>query len=360
VISLSRINNHSLAQELLPLSVRSEGSALPTARPLHAQPDADRVVPHLAVRALVSLEAVDVCLAALEGPYRAGALQALRLMHTSRVVNGLIERLGKTTSAELRRDLLSTLVRLYHREPDYDGSWWGIRPDNTGPFYDLQDWDQTRRIDDVLTNALLDADPETARFLRIELPRHQVTLPRAPSGDEDTPAVEKSAPVVIAPPDPNNPNQLGNLSFEVAAGRVLAASGDAARGKELFTRQNCRSCHTDANGQTPKGPHLVDIGKRYKAPELVESILKPSAKLAQGYETYSFALSDGKLVSGFIVTESAQTVRIRDLQGVQAELKKSQIDERVRQDKSAMPEGIVGTLTAAELADLIAYLQSLE
>ena len=62
---------------------------------------------------------------------------------------------------------------------------------------------------------------------------------------------------------------------------------------------------TTADGQAPKGPHLVDIGKRYKPDELVESILKPSAKLAQGYESYTFAMVDGTVVTGFVVSEAA-------------------------------------------------------
>jgi cytochrome c551/c552 len=64
--------------------------------------------------------------------------------------------------------------------------------------------------------------------------------------------------------DPTNRNQIGNLTYDVASRRALAASGDTARGKALFQAQSCVACHTDADGQTPKGPHLVDIGKRYK------------------------------------------------------------------------------------------------
>ena len=52
-----------------------------------------------------------------------------------------------------------------------------------------------------------------------------------------------------------------------------------ARREALFKAQSCVACHTTADGQTPKGPHLADIGKRYKPDE---SALKPSAKLAQG------------------------------------------------------------------------------
>ena len=102
---------------------------------------------------------------------------------------------------------------------------------------------------------------------------------------------------------------------------VVAAPGDteiAGRGRDQFTVVRCRArCRTDADGQTPKGPHLVDIGKRYSPAELVESILKPSAKIAQGYEAYSFAMADGRVVNGFVVSEGASTVQVRESFGAQ-------------------------------------------
>src|SRR5262249_12087233 len=119
------------------------------------------------------------------------------------------------------------------------------------------------------------------------------------------------------------------------------------------------ACHTDADGQTPKGPHLVDIGQRSKAEELVESILKPSAKLAQGYETYRFAMLDGRIITGFVVSEGADVVLVREATGVQRELKRADIESRTQQKVSAMPEGIVNNLMPGQLADLIAYLKSL-
>ena len=57
---------------IIPLTARPEGSPMPTTRPVQAQPDPDRVVPHLAVRALVKLRAVDACLEAIDGPHREG------------------------------------------------------------------------------------------------------------------------------------------------------------------------------------------------------------------------------------------------------------------------------------------------
>jgi putative heme-binding domain-containing protein len=104
----------------------------------------------------------------------------------------------------------------------------------------------------------------------------------------------------------------------------------------------------------------VEIGKRYKADELIESILKPSAKLAQGYETYRFVTTDERVFQGFVVSERADATVIRESNGVQRELKKEEITTRVMQKQSAMPDGLAANLTPEQLADLIAYLQSLK
>jgi putative membrane-bound dehydrogenase-like protein len=360
LIALGRLGDVSVAASIIPQTSRADGSSLPTGEPIHAQPDAGRVVPHLAVRTLIALRASAACLEALDGPYAAGALQALRSMHDEPTVEGLISVLGTVRSTELRLAILSTLIRLYRREAPYDGTWWGIRPDNTGPYYDPVEWELSPRIGAVVTSAVLDADEETAAFLRGELVRHQVRLPGLPdTGDTPLPVVAEE-PLVLRPADPNDPNQIGNLAYETAARRALAGQGDALRGKELFAGQACRACHTDADGQSPKGPHLVDIGKRYRPAELVESILRPSAKTAQGYESYAFVMDYGKVYTGFVVRESARTVQVREANGLPVELEKDAIEERQRQEKSAMPEGMVNNLTPEQLADLVAYLQSLD
>jgi putative heme-binding domain-containing protein len=330
-------------------------------RPVNAQPDPDRAVPHLALRALVLLHAVDACLDAIDGANREGALRALRSMHDPKAVEGLIKRLATARSSEARRDILATLVRLYHREADYDGSWWGIRPDTTGPYFDPREWECSGRIASVLKAAFIDGDAETATFLSGEFARRRVRLKGLPANAAtDRKKAEDEVRVILAKADPNNPDQIGNMSYEAAARRALQAKGDAGRGSALFAAQSCRACHTDADGQTPKGPHLVDIGKRYSPADLVESMLKPSVKLAQGYEAYTFAMADGRVFTGFVVSEGASTVQVRESSGALRELKRSDIEERRRQETSAMPEGIVATLTPEGLADLVAYLQSLD
>jgi putative membrane-bound dehydrogenase-like protein len=359
LISLGRLNDPAAAKAIIPFTMRPKGTALPTKKPVWAQPDPDRVLPHLAMRALVALNAADACLEALDSPYADGALLALRNMHDAKAALGLIKKLGSARDTDLRKGILATLIRLYYREADYNGSWWGIRPESVGPYWDRQEWELSKRIGAVLTSAVLDGDAPTVAYLRKELSRQRVWLAALPGVKDPTTRVEEETPITVAKADPKNPDQVGNMPYEVAVKKTLEAKGDAVKGKVVFKSQSCFACHTDADGQTPKGPHLVEIGKRYSGAEILESILKPSAKIAQGFETYSFLMTDGRQFTGFIVTQSAKTVKIREANGIQRELNLQEIDSRQMQKQSAMPDGLVSNLTAGQLADLLAYLQSL-
>jgi putative membrane-bound dehydrogenase-like protein len=176
LIALARLGAPSVADRIVPLTMRPDGSSMPTERPISSRPDPDRAIPHLAIRTLVQLRAIDACLNAIEGPYREGALRALRSLHDPRTVEGLITKLTHSRGEEVRRELLATLARLYRREADYDGSWWGIRPDTTGPYYDPRPWESSDRIALVLESAIRSGDEESDAFLMKELARYRIRL----------------------------------------------------------------------------------------------------------------------------------------------------------------------------------------
>jgi putative heme-binding domain-containing protein len=212
----------------------------------------------------------------------------------------------------------------------------------------------------ALLKAAAASDKATAEFIGQEFARHKVSIPGLADPAQVAASETPQQAISIAAADPQNKNLIANMGFEDALLRALKAGGDAAKGKELFTRQACIQCHTSANGQTPKGPHLVDIGQRYKREELIESILRPSAKIAQGFDTYGFITSDGKILTGFVVSESAADVTVREANGLSHTLQLDDIEERAKKEISMMPDGIAGNLTPEELADLLAYLESLK
>jgi len=86
--------------------------------------------------------------------------------------------------------------------------------------------------------------------------------------------------------------------------------------------------------------------------------MRPAAKVAQGFATYSFTTTDKRQLAGFVVREGQDEVVIRDLTGAETTLRKSQIASRTAGDGSVMPPGLVDTLTVSELASLLAFLES--
>ncbi|MEJ7594462.1 MAG: c-type cytochrome, partial [Planctomycetaceae bacterium] len=234
---------------------------------------------------------------------------------------------------------------------------WGTRPDTTGPYYDRQKWSESDRIAAAIRVAIAEGDESLRTHITEQLKKHVVNLDGI--GAADVAMKEEEKAIVLPKADPNDPNAIANLAIDVVTQRAAAAPGDAEKGRLLFQQQSCINCHTFANGQQPKGPHLVDLGKRYKRAELLESILQPSKKLAQGFDTWAIAMDDGKVYTGFVVLESAETVTLRDATGVSRELLQDNIEDRVKQEISMMPLGIVGNLSPEQLADLIAYLESL-
>jgi putative heme-binding domain-containing protein len=361
LISLGRLGRADTASAILPLTMRAADAPLPTAKPLHAQPDPARVLPHLAVRALVAIGATPAYVQALDGPHRAGALAVLRQLHNEEAVEGLVQRLSKAHHATARQELLSTLIRLYYREGNYTkGDWWGTRPDTVGPYYDRQKWACSDRIAKIVSTAYRESDPTLRAFLDTDLQRHRVKLAGATGKAAKQPADEPATAIVPPKVDASNPNLIANLPFEQSLERASKTAGNAQQGQSLFKQQSCVACHTVADGQQPKGPHLVDIGNRYKRIELIESILKPSHKIAQGFDTYTFITDEGKIFTGFVVSESAEHVQLRQTDGMPIELRKDAIEARNRQEISMMPVGLVNNLTPEELANLLAYLESIK
>ncbi|ADB16620.1 heme-binding protein [Pirellula staleyi DSM 6068] len=152
---------------------------------------------------------------------------------------------------------------------------------------------------------------------------------------------------------------LAGQEVEKVITQVSAKSGDAKLGMRLFARQSCVQCHTVSPTETPRGPFLGGITQRYKKHELIESIVKPSAKIAQGFETQIFVTVDGLVIEGFVTREAGDEVEIRNAKGEQIILKQEEIEQRKKGEVSVMPAGLVDKLTADELAAILAFLETL-
>ena len=65
-------------------------------------------------------------------------------------------------------------------------------------------------------------------------------------------------------------------------------------------------------------------------------------------------------MDGFVSRESGDEVEVRNASGAATVLKKKDIQARGKRDFSIMPEGLVAKITPEDLANLLAYLESLK
>lgn len=135
----------------------------------------------------------------------------------------------------------------------------------------------------------------------------------------------------------------------------LPASGDAARGRVVFEKV-CASCHAFGGTGTAVGPDLGALAHR-SVEDLVSNILDPNMAINPSYISYTVETSDGELHTGIPQTESAESVVLLQAMGQKVTLPRASILRLESSGLSLMPEGLEGGMTAAELRDLIAFLQ---
>lgn len=142
----------------------------------------------------------------------------------------------------------------------------------------------------------------------------------------------------------------------------LLAGGDVVRGRQLLESGGvtCLACHRVGNSGGAIGPDLSTIGRIRNARDLLEAVAFPSATIARGYETFSITLKSGEVMMGTIPHEDVDWIGV--ITGGNAETRILRKDIRNVESSSAslMPSGLDRLLTSQQLADLIAYLQSLK
>ena len=94
--------------------------------------------------------------------------------------------------------------------------------------------------------------------------------------------------------------------------------------------------------------------------KLAEAVLYPSRQIREGYQQATAATADGRVIAGLVRSESADTLTLRDAEGKDHAIPKTEIEERTASSASLMPEGLHVDLSMQDFADLISYLESLK
>ena len=143
---------------------------------------------------------------------------------------------------------------------------------------------------------------------------------------------------------------------------ALANRGDPKRGRALFDDPlgvGCIKCHRVNGAGGEGGPDLSHVAGTYGRAELIESVLFPSQRVADGFRSTTLGLADGRVISGLVTSDGDRRLVLIDGQGTKHVVRKSDIAARTQGTTSPMPEGLQAGLTREEFADLIAYLEAL-
>src|SRR5205823_123611 len=106
------------------------------------------------------------------------------------------------------------------------------------------------------------------------------------------------------------------------------------------------------------GPDMTSIGASAQVDYLVESMLRPDAKIKEGYHSLIVTTSKGQILTGVKVRETGKELILRDKVDKEVLIPKDQIEE-TKNGGSLMPEGLTDELTRTELVDLVRFLSEL-
>jgi putative heme-binding domain-containing protein len=143
---------------------------------------------------------------------------------------------------------------------------------------------------------------------------------------------------------------------------ALTHRGDVQRGRELFTDDKtarCAACHRVDGQGGEMGPDLSHIGGKFDRIHLIESLLEPSRQIVEGYRRSSIQTLNGQMVVGVVKRQYPDSVEVFDANGLSQTISRQEIEEIVEDSVSAMPDGLVDSLSPEQFGDLIAYLESL-
>jgi putative heme-binding domain-containing protein len=146
--------------------------------------------------------------------------------------------------------------------------------------------------------------------------------------------------------------------------------GNVEHGKQLFYGEaRCSSCHMVAGKGGRLGPDLSSVATARTMDSLIESVRRPSRRLAWGlteptkefaqeYETATVVTSDGQQITGVTLNEDQFSIQIMDMTEHVHLFEKNNLRSCKTSRQSLMPPYPATMLSDQELRDIIAYLFS--
>lgn len=134
--------------------------------------------------------------------------------------------------------------------------------------------------------------------------------------------------------------------------------GDQKAGRAVFhdlEATRCTRCHNLGGTGGNAGPALDGIGKKLNRDQLLEALITPSARIAEGFGTVMLETKDGDTFVGVVAKEQDGKVTIVSASGESSDVPSADISKRTPMAASAMPP-MGGPLNRRQIRDLIEFL----
>lgn len=136
---------------------------------------------------------------------------------------------------------------------------------------------------------------------------------------------------------------------------ALGKNVDPKRGRAVFEKQ-CVTCHRVDNLGVNVGPDISDTYNKTPA-VLLLSILDPNRAVDNNSFGYTVTTTDGKTLTGLLAAENSSSITLRQPEGKNETILRSNIEELRSTGLSLMPVGFEKNITPEQMADLIAFLK---
>jgi putative heme-binding domain-containing protein len=132
------------------------------------------------------------------------------------------------------------------------------------------------------------------------------------------------------------------------------------RGRNLYSAM-CTKCHLLNGKGGPIGPDLTSTGKKLKHVALLTEIIEPSKVVSEQHASVILLLNNGKVLTGREVGGDKDVILLATNAEKPTEVTKvnrADVEARKVSKVSMMPLGMLNTLTAEEILDLMMYISS--
>jgi cytochrome c oxidase cbb3-type subunit III len=152
---------------------------------------------------------------------------------------------------------------------------------------------------------------------------------------------------------------------------AAAITGDREKGKAIYQRSGCSSCHIINGEGGSLGPELTSIGA-HRAPDYLRvAIVDPAAALPRGVMAFPghgfneflpvrVVTRDGREVRGVRLNEDSFTIQVRDAGNQLYSFRKADLQQLDKQIGQSLMPDYKSKIAGSDLDDLVAYLSSVE